>query len=335
MISDMRVVERLAERVLVLDGAMGTMIQRVNLPARHLAGDADLVTLSRPDLITAIHHAYLAAGADIITTNTFNSTALVPAGNGLGSVVYEVNVAASQLANEACAEWTRRTPGKPRLVAGSIGPTNRAVSPPPADTAPFPAITSDALKDAYKEQVRGLLDGGCDLLLVETVFDVLNAQAALVAIEEIYEQRRETSGDDRRLPLIVSVTVSETGRTWAGQTLDVFWTSVAHARPLSVGVNCGFGVRGIEPHLAALARIADCAISCHPSAGLPDAYGRYAEQPASFAGALAELATRGLVNIVGGCCGTTPDHIKALAAAVDGLPPRTFSHRDQPPGGVF
>ena len=316
----------IAERILVLDGAMGTMIQRVNLTASQLAGDADLLTLTRPGVVTAIHHAYLAAGADIITTNTFNSTALVQAGNGLESVVYEVNVAASRLAKEACAEWTRRTPDKPRLVAGSIGPTNRAVSTrPPAGTAAFQPITSDALKDAYKEQVRGLLDGGCDLLLVETVFDVLNAQAAIVAIDEVYEHRRQTSGDDRRLPLMLSVTVSQSGRTWAGQTLDAFWASVAHARPLSVGINCSFGARGIEPHIAALARIADCAISCHPSAGLPDANGRYDEQPAGFAGVLADLAARGLVNIVGGCCGTTPDYIKALAAAVAGVRPRVFS----------
>src|SRR5437588_2794153 len=249
----------LSERILVLDGAMGTMIQRCKLSeadfrgerfARHtrdLKGDNDVLVLTRPDVIADIHRQYLEAGSDIIETNTFNSTAVAQSDYGLEPVVYEMNVAAARLARQAADEWTARTPHKPRFVAGAIGPTNRTLSISPEVNNPaFRAITFDALRDAYKEQVRGLIDGGCDLLLVETVFDTLNCKAALVAIDEVFEERgREpvsaamTSETRPRPPLMISVTVSDrSGRTLSGQTIDAFWVSIAHARPLSVGINC-------------------------------------------------------------------------------------------------
>jgi 5-methyltetrahydrofolate--homocysteine methyltransferase len=325
----------LAKRILVLDGAMGTMIQRLHLSeaefrgdlfrhvSRDVKGDNDLLAITQPAIIAGLHHDYLAVGSDIITTNTFNSSAIAQAHYGLESIAYELNVAASRLARKACADWSARTPDKPRFVAGSIGPTSRTLSMSPGtDTAALRSLTFDSAKDAYKDQVRGLLDGGCDLLLVETIVDALNARAAIVATEEVYEERRDT-GDDRRLPLMLSVTVSEaSGRMLSGQTLEAFWVSVARAKPFCVGINCAFGARATEPHVAALAHIADCCISCHPSAGLPDASGGYDEQPADTARVLGELASSSLVNIVGGCCGTTPAHVGAIASAVEGAPPR-------------
>jgi 5-methyltetrahydrofolate--homocysteine methyltransferase len=333
----------LEKRVMVLDGAMATMIQRLHLSeaefrgerfknvSRDVKGDYDLLAITGPDIIAGLHHDYLAAGSDIITTNTFNSTAVAQARYGLESIAYELNVAASRLAIEACADWSARTPDKPRFVAGSIGPTNKPLSRSPDIHKPaFRSLTFDALKHAYKEQVGGLIDGGCDLLLVETIVDALNGEAAIVAIEEVYEERRRDTGDGRRLPLMLSVTVSKaSGRMLSGQTLEAFWVSVAHAKPLSVGINCAFGARAMQPHTAALARIADCCISCHPSAGLPNPSGGYDEQPADTAGVLGELASSGLVNIVGGCCGTTPEHVRAIAMAVEGVPPRVV-HRGGP-----
>jgi 5-methyltetrahydrofolate--homocysteine methyltransferase len=321
----------LTKRIMVLDGAMGTLIQRLHLSEavfrgerfrhvfRDVKGDNDLLAITAPGIIAGLHHDYLAAGSDIITTNTFNSTAVSQARYGLDSIAYELNVAASRLAKEACAGWSARTPDRPRFVAGSIGPTNR---PTDVDRPARRALAFDALKDAYKEQVRGLIDGGCDLLLVETIVDVLNVQAAIVAIEEVYMERRLDTGDGGRLPLMLSVTVSASGCLLSGQTLEAFWASVAHANPLSVGVNCAFGARAMPSHAARLAQVADCCISCHPSAGLPDAFGEYAEIPADTASALGQLASSGLVNIVGGCCGTTPDHIRAIVTTVDRVRPR-------------
>jgi 5-methyltetrahydrofolate--homocysteine methyltransferase len=321
----------LAKRILVLDGAMGTLIQRLHLSEsefrgerfKHFSsdvkGDNDLLAITAPGIIAGLHHDYLAAGSDIITTNTFNSTAVSQARYGLDSIAYELNVAASRLAKEACAGWSARTPDRPRFVAGSIGPTNR---PTLVDEPASRTVASDALKDAYKEQVRGLIDGGCDLILVETIVDVLNAQAAIMAIEEVSMERRHDTGDDGRLPLMLSVTVSASGCLLSGQTLEAFWASVAHANPLSVGINCAFGARAMPPHAARLAQVADCCISCHPSAGLPDKFGGYDEIPADTAGALGRLASSGLVNIVGGCCGTTPDHVRAIVTAVDRVLPR-------------
>ncbi len=320
----------LATRILVLDGAMGTMIQRHKLSeadfrgdrfAGHphdLQGDNDVLVLTRPDVIALIHHAYLEAGSDIIETNTFNSTAVAQADYGLESLVYELNVTASRLAREAADAWTAKTPSKPRFVAGSIGPTNRTLSiSPDVNNPAFRAITFDALREAYKDQVRGMIDGGCDLLLLETIFDTLGAKAGIVAIEEVFEEERV------RLPLMISVTITDrSGRTLSGQTIDAFWVTIAHAQPFSVGINCALGARDMRPYLADLSRIATCYVSCYPNAGLPNAFGQYDEQAAETGEYLREFAASGFVNIVGGCCGTTPDHIAAIAKAVQELPPR-------------
>jgi len=328
----------LGERILVLDGAMGTMIQRHRLTetdfrgsrfaahAHDLRGDNDLLVLTQPDVILEIHHQYLEVGSDIIETNTFNSTAVSQADYGLESLAYELNVEGAKLAKQACEAWTARTPDRPRFAAGAIGPTNRTLSISPEVNDPaFRAITFDALKDAYKDQVRGLLDGGCDLLLLETIFDTLNAKAAIVAIEEVYDERRTRNAE--RLPLMISVTVTDlSGRTLSGQTIDAFWASVRHARPFSVGTNCALGARDMRPYLADLSRIADVYITCYPNAGLPNAFGQYDELPKDTAGYLHEFATSGFVNIIGGCCGTTPEHIAEIAKAVDGVPPRRFHH---------
>jgi 5-methyltetrahydrofolate--homocysteine methyltransferase len=338
-----RLDELLAKRILVLDGAMGTMIQRHALTEadfrgerfashpRDLRGDNDLLVLTRPDVIAGIHRAYLEAGSDIIETNTFNSTSVAQADYGLEPLVYELNVTASRLARAAADEWTAMTPDRPRFVAGSIGPTNRTLSiSPDVNNPAFRAISFDELRDAYKEQVRGLIDGGCDLLLLETIFDTLGAKAAIVAIEEVNEERRTQNVE--RLPLMISVTITDrSGRTLSGQTIDAFWVTIAHARPFSVGINCALGARDMRPYLAELARIADCYISCYPNAGLPNAFGQYDEQPADTGAYLRDFAASGFVNIVGGCCGTTPDHIREIARAVEKLPPRVPSPESRAP----
>ena len=322
----------LSRRILVLDGAMGTMIQRCGLGEadfrgsrfrdhdHDLKGNSDVLVLTRPDVVTAIHDAYLEAGADIIETNTFTATRVSQADYGVEAAVYEINLEAARLAGRVAAEWTVRTPDRPRYVAGSMGPTNRTLSISPDVNDPaFRGITFDELRTAYAEQARGLLDGGVDALLVETIFDTLNAKAALAAIDELFEAR------GGRVPLLISVTVTDrSGRTLSGQTIDAFWVSVAHARPLAVGLNCALGAREMGPYLAELAAVAHCFVSCYPNAGLPNAFGQYDEQPAETARLLREFAERGLVNLVGGCCGTTPDHIRAIAAAMSGLAPRSF-----------
>jgi 5-methyltetrahydrofolate--homocysteine methyltransferase len=326
----------LARRILVLDGAMGTMIQRLQLTEadfrgerfrnhpKDLKGDNDLLTLTRPGLIADIHRQYLEAGADIIETNTFNSTAVSQADYGLQSLVYELNVEGSKLARQACAESAARTPDRPRFVAGSIGPTNTTLSiSPDVNNPAFRAITFDALCAAYRDQVRGMIDGGCDLLLLETIFDTLSAKAALVAIAEVFESQLPDPAS--RPPLMISVTVTDrSGRTLSGQTVDAFWVTVAGARPFSVGINCALGARDMRPYLAELARIASCYVSCHPNAGLPNAFGEYDERPNDTAEYLGEFASSGFVNIVGGCCGTTPEHIAAIARATHGLAPRVL-----------
>src|SRR5262245_85956 len=325
----------LARRILVLDGAMGTMIQRHKLTEadfrgerfkdhpRELRGNNDLLVLTRPDVISGIHRQYLAAGADIIETCTFSSTAIAQSDYGLESIVYELNVEGARLARAAADEWTAKTPERPRFVAGSLGPTNRILSiSPDVNNPSFRNMTFDQLKAAFKEQLLGLIDGGSDLLLFETIVDTLNVKAGIVALEEIYEERG--TSDEDRLPLMISVTITDrSGRTLAGQTIDAFWVSIAHARPFSVGINCALGARDMRPYLAELARVADCYVSCYPNAGLPNAFGQYDEQAGETGSYLREFATSGFVNIVGGCCGTTPEHIAAIAQAVEGLPPRT------------
>jgi 5-methyltetrahydrofolate--homocysteine methyltransferase len=320
----------LCERILIMDGAMGTMIQRHRLGEadyrgarfqdhpRDLTGDNDLLVLTRPDVIESIHHAYCEAGSDIIETNTFTATAVAQADYGLESIVYELNVQAATLAKKAAAEWTARTPDKPRFVAGSIGPTNRTLSLSPDVNDPaFRSLTFDQLKAAYAEQVCGLIDGGVDLLLIETIFDTLNAKAAIVAVQEVFDDK------GRALPIMISVTITDrSGRTLSGQTVGAFWTAVAHAEPLSIGVNCALGASEMRPYLAELAELCTTYVSCHPNAGLPNAFGEYDEQPETTAGLLQEFAASGFVNILGGCCGTTPEHIRAIARAVDGMKPR-------------
>jgi 5-methyltetrahydrofolate--homocysteine methyltransferase len=327
----------LAERILLLDGAMGTMIQQLQLQeadfrggrfsqhARDVKGDNDLLVLTRPEAIARIHHEYLGAGADIVKTNTFNSTAIAQADYGLASIVYELNVAASRLARQAADEWTARTPARPRFVAGSIGPTNKTLSiSPDVGNPALRAVTFDQVRDAYAEQVRGLIDGGCDCLLVETIFDGLNAKAVLVAIQDV-----DPGG---RVPIMLSATVADrSGRMLSGQTIDAFWVSVAHANPLTVGINCAMGAREMRPYLAELSRVATTYVSNHPNAGLPNPFGQYDEQPQDTAGFLRDFAAGGLVNIVGGCCGTTPDHIRAIAQAIEGLPPRRIPTLDGRP----
>ncbi len=283
-----------------------------------LNGNNDLLVLTRPDVIGGIHRAYLEAGADIVETNTFSSTAIAQADYGLESLAYEMNVAAARLARAAADEWTARTPERPRFVAGALGPTNRTLSISPDVNDPaLRTVTFDALRDAYRDQVRGLIDGGVDLLLLETIFDTLNAKAAIAAILD------ETGTRGIELPLMISVTVTDrSGRTLSGQTLDAFFVSIRHARPFSVGLNCALGAADMRPYLAELSRIADTYVTCYPNAGLPNAFGQYDELPQDTARLLREFAESGFVNVLGGCCGTTPDHIRAIAGAVAGLPPR-------------
>jgi 5-methyltetrahydrofolate--homocysteine methyltransferase len=320
----------LARRVLVLDGAMGTMIQRHTLTEadfrgerfkdhhRDLRGNSDILVLTRPDVIGAIHREYLAAGADIIETNTFTSTAIAQADYALESLAYELNLEGARLARAAVDEWNERSPDRPRLVAGSMGPMNRTLSiSPKVEDPAFRGMTFDEARAAYEDQVRGLIDGGAHLLLLETIFDTLNAKAGIVAIENVFEEKGV------RLPLFISVTVTDrSARTLSGQTLDAFYVSIRHARPLALGINCALGAREMRPHLEELARLAECYVLCYPNAGLPNAFGQYDQLPEETGQLLQEFVAGGLANIVGGCCGTTPDHIRAVVKAVEGLTPR-------------
>ena len=315
----------LEQRILVLDGAMGTMVQRFRLTEadyrgerfkdhpRDLKNDADLLVLTRPDIIRDIHEGYLAAGADIIETNTFGANAIAQDDYGLGHLARELNVAAARLAREAADKFS--TPDKPRFVAGALGPTPRTASISPDVNDPGARnVDFEQLRVAYREQVEGLLEGGADLLLLETIFDTLNAKAALFAIEEVFAETRE------RLPVIISGTVTDaSGRILSGQTVTAFWYSVRHARPLAIGLNCALGAALMRPYIQELARVADDTfISCYPNAGLPNPMSEtgFDETPDVTSRLLHEFAAEGLVNIVGGCCGTTPEHIAAIGQAV-------------------
>jgi 5-methyltetrahydrofolate--homocysteine methyltransferase len=318
-----------AERILVLDGAMGTMIQALGLDEqsyrgarfdawnREIRGNNDLLNLTRPDAVRAIHLAYFRAGADIVSTNTFSSTCIAQADYGMSEIAYELNVAGARLACEA-ARSVEAEDGRPRFIAGAIGPTNRTASISPDVLNPsFRAVTFDALRDAYSEQARGLLDGGVDILLIETIFDTLNAKAAIFACAEVMEARGV------RVPLMISGTITDrAGRLLSGQTPEAFWNSVAHAAPFSVGFNCALGARQMRAHIADLSRVAGTLICAYPNAGLPNEFGHYDESPEIMAELIGEFADAALVNIAGGCCGTTPDHIRAIAAAVAGKKPR-------------
>ncbi len=323
-----------AKRILVLDGAMGTMIQahrfseaefrgeRFKDWPKDLRGNNDLLILTQPDTIRAIHCEYLRAGADIVETNTFSSTRVAQADYGMEELAFELNREGARLARSAADEVTAETPDRPRFVAGAIGPTNRSASISPDVNNPgFRNITFDDLVAAYAEAARGLAEGGADLILFETVFDTLNVKAGIVAVEQV---AAETG---RRLPIMISGTITDlSGRTLSGQTPTAFWYSVRHGRPLTIGLNCALGAREMRAHIAEIARVADALVCAYPNAGLPNEFGEYDESPEAMSAMLGEFARAGFVNVVGGCCGTTPDHIRAIAAAVAGVPPRVVPH---------
>jgi 5-methyltetrahydrofolate--homocysteine methyltransferase len=317
-------------RIAVIDGPKGTMIQAYGLNEadfrgarfashpRDLKGNNDLLALTRPDLVERIHSEYLAAGADIVGTNTFNSTAISQADYGTESLVPELNAAAVAAARRAATRATEANPSRPRFVAGAIGPLNRTLSMSPDVNRPdYRAVTWDQVVGAYLEQMRALAAAGADALLIETIFDTLNAKAALFATELLFDETGV------RLPVMLSVTITDnSGRTLSGQTVGAFYASIAHARPFSVGINCALGGRQMRPYVEELSSIATCFVTCYPNAGLPNAFGGYDESPADMAAVLGEFAANGWVNMVGGCCGSTPAHIAAIAQAVRPLPPR-------------
>jgi len=319
----------LNERILVLDGAMGTMIQRHGLSEADyrgqrfadwrsdVQGNNDLLSLTQPEIIGGIHRDYLRAGADLIETNTFSAQRISLGDYDMGDFAYEINVAAAELARAACDEVATES-GRPRWVMGAIGPTTRTASISPDVNDPGARnISYDQLVEAYLEQARGLVDGGADALLIETIFDTLNAKAAIFAVETLFEEQ------GRRWPVVISGTITDaSGRTLSGQVTEAFWYSVGHARPLAIGLNCALGADELRPYVAELSRLADCFVSAYPNAGLPNAFGEYDETPDQMASVVEEFATSGLINILGGCCGTTPDHIRAVAKCVDGVSPR-------------
>ncbi|MDR9413385.1 MAG: methionine synthase [Spiribacter sp.] len=327
-----RLEEALAERILLLDCAMGTMIQSYELEEpdfrgtrfadhpRDLNGNNDLLVLTRPDIITEIHRENLAAGANILETNTFSATTIAQADYGLEPLAREINVEAARLARAACDEFEAADPANPRLVAGAIGPTNRTASISPDVNDPGKRnVTFDELVTAYREAAEGLIEGGADLLLIETVFDTLNAKAAIYALEQLFDERGE------RFPVMISGTITDaSGRTLSGQTTEAFWNSVRHAQPFTVGLNCALGADLMRPFVQEISRVADTYVTVYPNAGLPNEFGEYDHSAEFMARIMREFAESGFVNIIGGCCGTTPEHIRALARAVDGLPPRVI-----------
>src|SRR4051812_5120234 len=318
-----------AERILVIDGAMGTEIQNLKLSeadfrgerfrdhGQDLRGNNDLLILTQPDAIRDIHLDYFRAGADIVETNTFSGTSIAQADYGLEPIVRELNREGARLAREA-AEIAQREDGRRRFVGGAIGPTNRTLSISPDVNNPgYRAVSFDEVREAYAEQVRGLVEGGADLILIETIFDTLNAKAAIVAARRVFVEL------GRALPIMISGTITDlSGRTLSGQTVAAFWHSVRHADPLTIGLNCALGAREMREHIQELSRIADTLVCAYPNAGLPNEFGLYDERPEATAAMLAEFAEAGLVNVVGGCCGTTPEHIRAIAEAVAGKAPR-------------
>ena len=325
--------QALKERILVLDGAMGTMLQRYKFTEEDyrgerfrnwehpLKGNNDLLSLTQPQAIEEVHRKYLEAGADIIETNTFSGTTIAMTDYHMEDLVYELNLESAKIARKVCDEFTDANPEKPRFVAGSIGPTNKTASLSPEVNDPgFRAITFEELRVAYKQQAEALLDGGADILLVETIFDTLNAKAALFAIDEIQEERKI------EIPIMVSGTITDaSGRTLSGQTAEAFLISVSHLSLLSVGFNCALGAQQLTPYLETLANNSDYHISAYPNAGLPNAFGQYDESPEFMASQIREYAEKGLVNIIGGCCGTTPPHIKAIAELVKSYEPRRIN----------
>jgi 5-methyltetrahydrofolate--homocysteine methyltransferase len=328
--------ECLQERILIIDGAMGTMIQRYKLEEADYRGERckdwhcdvkgnnDLLSITQPQIIEEIHKQYLEAGADIIETNTFSSTVIAQADYDMQSLAYDMNVASAQVARKAADEYTAKNPAKPRFVAGAIGPMNKTLSLSPDVNNPgFRAVTFDEVANAYYDQVKALVEGGVHLLLIETIFDTLNAKAAIYAVKKFF---RDSTGRDESpdtLPIMISGTITDaSGRTLSGQTLEAFYISVSHARPLSIGLNCALGASDMRSHIEELSRISSCYTSAYPNAGLPNAMGEYDETPHETAHFIEEWAEKGFVNIVGGCCGTTPDHIQHIADYVKKFQPR-------------
>lgn len=325
----------LANRILMLDGGMGTSIQGYKLEeddfrgerfADHpsdLQGNNDLLVLTKPDVIAEIHRSFIDAGSDIFETNTFNCTSISQADYGLESLAYELNYEAAKLARKVADDYMAEHPDREIFVAGGLGPTNRTASMSPDVNRPgYRAVSFDDLRLAYREQAAGLIDGGSDTLLIETIFDTLNAKAAAFAIAELFEERGE------RLPVQLSVTITDAaGRTLSGQTISAFWASMEHITPISIGINCALGASDMRPYLEELSALANCAVSCYPNAGLPNAFGEYDDSPESMAGVLADFAKDGWLNIIGGCCGTAPAHIQAIAEAVREIPPRPITEK--------
>ncbi|MFT3909407.1 MAG: homocysteine S-methyltransferase family protein [Ferruginibacter sp.] len=321
----------LKERILIIDGAMGTMIQRHKLQEADYRGERfkdwhtdvkgnnDLLSITQPQIIEGIHAEYLEAGADIIETNTFSSTSIAQADYDMQSLAYELNVASAKCARNAADKFTAKNPDKPRFVAGAIGPLNKTLSLSPDVNNPgFRAVTFDEVAEAYTEQIRGLVDGGVDILLIETIFDTLNAKAAIYAAKNYFRKLNIPE-----LPIMISGTITDaSGRTLSGQTLEAFYVSVMHAKPISIGLNCALGASEMRAHIEELSEIAACYTSAYPNAGLPNAFGEYDEQPHQTAHIIEEWAANGWLNIVGGCCGTTPDHIKHIADEMAKYKPR-------------
>lgn len=327
-----KIEQLLNERILFLDGAMGTMIQQYKLNEEQYRGDRfaeyehplkgnnDLLSITQPEIIQKIHLDFLEAGADIIETNTFNSTSVSMADYHMEDLIDELNITAAKLAREAADEYTKKTPHKQRFVAGSIGPTSKTTSLSPDVNDPgFRAIDFDALVVAYKQQAKALAEGGVDIFLIETVFDTLNCKAAIFAILELKDELKLD------IPIMISGTITDaSGRTLSGQTVEAFWYSISHANPLSVGLNCALGAEQMRPFIKELSDKAWCRVSAHPNAGLPNEFGEYDETPESMSTVVAEFASSGFLNIVGGCCGTTPAHLKAIIERVENEKPRVI-----------
>ena len=321
-----------SERILVIDGAMGTMLQRYKLGEKEyrgerfvehsqlVKGNSDLLSLTQPEIVAAVHKAYLDAGADIIETNTFTATSIAQEDYNMQDLAYEMNLTSAQIARKTVREFMAENPGKSRFVAGALGPTNKTASISSDVNNPGArGVTFDELRDAYYEQARGLVDGEVDILLIETIFDTLNAKAALFAVDQLLEER----GLD--IPIMVSGTITDaSGRTLSGQTVEAFWISVNHIKLFSVGLNCALGAKEMRPYLEALSKVANCRISAYPNAGLPNEFGEYDQGAQEMREYIREFAASGMVNIIGGCCGTSPDHIQAMAEGVQGIIPRVI-----------
>ena len=332
-----RLKEIAKERILVMDGAMGTMIQRYKLSEddfrgnrflnyhMDIKGNNDILSITKPEVISAIHKEYLEAGSDIIETNTFSGTRIAQADYDMEAFAYEINFESAKIAKAAAEEYTAKDPSKPRFVAGAFGPTNKTASMSPDVNNPaYRAVTFDELVDNYYEQAKGLFEGGVDIFLVETVFDTLNCKAALFAIDKLFEEK------NTKLPIMVSGTITDaSGRTLSGQTVEAFWISVSHIDLFSVGLNCALGAQELRPYIQAMSNIAECNVSAYPNAGLPNELGEYDQSPEEMQQYLKDFMSSGFVNIVGGCCGTTPDHIREMAKAAVGIPVRPIPEQSK------